>query len=237
MVDLKGKIAIVTGGSSGIGYAIADRLLQEGMDVVICGRRVAETQRAAKILADTWGANCLGIPCDVTERDQVAELVKFATENGSEPLHLLVNNAGVARFAPIREMTPELFEEVLAINLLGPFNLLHAALPHLVEGSWVINIGSLSAVNSYKTGAAYNASKAGLLAFMEAVMQDLREEGVRVTSILSGSVNTRLEGPDGRGAAAWKMEAADIAQVVADLLKLPPRALPSRIDIRPTRTS
>lgn len=235
-MDLTGKIALVTGGASGIGFAIADRLLREGMDVVICGRRETETQKAAKILSDLHGANCLGVPCDVTEREQVAELVKLATENGSAPLHLLVNNAGVAKFAPIREMAPEQFEEVLAINLLGPFNLLHACLPHLVEGSWVINIGSLSAVNSYKTGAAYNASKAGLLAFTDAVMQDLREEGIRVTSILSGSVNTRLEGPGGRGAEGWKMEAEDIAQVVADLLHFPPRALPSRIDIRPTRT-
>lgn len=236
-MDLKGTLALVTGGSSGIGRAIAEALLAERADVAICGRDEKNVLRAAEEMRNKYNGNCLGIPCDVRNREEVSSMLELATEAGTCTLDLLVNNAGVSRFAPIRKLDAGMWDEVLETNLTGPFNSISAALPHMKAGSFIFNIGSLSAVSSYPGGAAYNASKAGLLAFSEAIMLDLRKEDIRVCCILSGSVNTRMEGPDGRAREPWKMEAEDIARVVLDLVKYPPRVLPSRIDVRPTRTS
>jgi NADP-dependent 3-hydroxy acid dehydrogenase YdfG len=235
-MSLEGKLALVTGGGAGIGRAIAEALASDSADVVICGRRENIIIRSAREISDIYNANCLGIPCDIRDRVQVEQMISMATESGDATIDILVNNAGVAKFAPIREMSYEDWDDVIDTNLTGSFNVLKAALPSLKEGSFIFNIESMAAVSSIATGAAYNASKAGLHAFSEAVMLDLRKEGIRVCSVLSGSVNTRLAGPDGRTHESWKMEAEDIANVIIDLLSLPPRAMPSRIDIRPTKT-
>ena len=230
------KLALVTGGHTGIGRGIAEKLVEAGIDVVICGRNEEKVLKAAVEIREAFNGNCLGIPCDVRNRQQVKEMMDLATEMGDAPIDILVNNAGISRFAHIRELEEDLWDEVISTNLTGPFNIIKAALPHLREGSMIFNIGSISSVVPIAKGAAYNASKAGLHAMTEAIMLDLRSEGIRVCSVLPGSVNTRMEGPDGRAHQPWKMEPEDIGQVIADFVKYPPRVMPSRIDIRPTKT-
>jgi 3-oxoacyl-[acyl-carrier protein] reductase len=237
-MEIQGKLAVVTGGSSGIGRAVATKLTEAGADVVICARSEDEVIRAAREIADAHRANCLGLLCDVANREEVKQMLDTATEMGSNPINVLVNNAGIARFADIRELDGETWDAVIGTNLTGPFNVLSAALPHLEkEGGAVFNIASIAAVHPFATGAAYNASKAGLHAFTQAVMQDLRPDGIRVCSILPGSVNTRLEDPAGRKKEPWKLEPEDIAEVILDLLRLPTRALPSMVEVRPTKTA
>lgn len=235
-MDLTGKLAIVTGGNAGIGRGIAEKLAWAGADVVICARTEGRVITAATQIRDQYNANCLGIPCDVTDRAQVKQMIELATEMGSAPVDILVNNVGIARFAPIRELDEETWDAVISTNLHGSFNVLRAALPHMSEGAFVFNIASIAAVHPFAGGAAYNASKAGLYAFSDAVMQDLRGEGIRVCCLLSGSVNPGDENPEGRAREPWKLEPGDIGQVILDLFNLPPRALPNRVDIRPTRT-
>lgn len=235
-MDFTGKLAIVTGGTSGIGRAIATAFAGAGIDVAICGRSEESTLRTAQQISDDTGGNCLGVPCDVRDLEAVRHFIDIATEVGTAQIDILVNNAGLARFAPIREMQPEDWHEVIDVNLNGPFHLLHATLPHLADEAFIFNIESIAAVHPFATGAAYNAAKAGLHAMTQAVMLELRKEGKRVCSVLPGSVNTRLEGPDGRAREDWKMEPEDIAKAIIDCLSFPSRAMPNKLEIRPTRT-
>lgn len=236
-MSLEGKLAIVTGGGSGIGYAIAEKLVENKADVVICGRNSDKIVRAAMVISDKYNANCLGIPCDVTNREELSQMMQMATEVGDINVDILVNNAGIAKFASIDEMEEETWDEIIETNLTGPFNVVKAAMPYLVEGSFIFNIGSIAAINPFATGCAYNASKAGLNAFSEAIMLDLRSKGIRVSSILPGSVNSDFNNPAGRENQEWKMDPADIAQVVFDFISYPGKVLPNRIEIRPTKTS
>ena len=236
-MNLEGKLAIVTGGGSGIGYAIAEKLVANKADVVICGRNSDKVVRSAMILSDKYSANCLGIPCDVTNREELNQMMSMATELGEYPVEVLVNNAGIAEFASIEEMTEETWDEIIATNLTGPFNVVKAALPFMHEGSFIFNIGSIAAIRPFATGCAYNASKAGLDAFSEAIMLDLRAKGIRVSSVLPGSVNTDFDNPAGREKQEWKMDPEDVAQVIMDFVGYPGKVLPNRIEIRPTKTS
>jgi 3-oxoacyl-[acyl-carrier protein] reductase len=236
IMNLEGKLAIVTGGTSGIGRAIAVALVKAGADVVICGRNEDTAIKTAKIISDELNANCLGLPCDVRDLDAVKHMLDMATEVGTSNIDILVNNAGIAGFAPIREMTAETWHQVIDTNLNGTFNMIHGCLPHLAADAFIFNIESIAAVHPFATGAAYNASKAAVHAMSEAIMLELRSEGKRVTSILPGSVNTKLEGPNGRSHQPWKMEPEDIAKVVIDCLGFPARAMPSKIEVRPTKT-
>lgn len=237
MMSLEGKLALVTGGGSGIGYAIAEKLVENKADVVICGRNSDKIVRAAMIISDKYNANCLGIPCDVTNRDELDQFVGMATELGDMNVDILVNNAGTSQFATIDEMTPEKWDEVIGTNLTGPFNVIKACQPYLVDGSYIFNIGSIAAKSPFSTGCAYNASKAGLDAFSEAIMLDLRAKGIRVTSLLPGSVNTDFDNPAGKEKQEWKMDPEDVAQVILDFASYPGKVLPNRIEIRPTKTS
>lgn len=232
-----GKLALVTGGNSGIGKGIAEALCGIGMDVVICGRDEEKTLKTAQRISDDTRANCLGIPCDIRDLDEVKHMIEITTEVGTSKLDVIVNNAGVARFANIRELSVEDWHLMIDTNLNGTFNVIHTALPHLQDNAFLFNIESIAAVRPFATGAGYNASKAAVHAMSEAIMLDLREEGKRVCSILPGSVNTRLQGPDDRGHQSWKLEPEDVAKVVLDCLSFPARALPSKIEIRPTKTS
>jgi 3-oxoacyl-[acyl-carrier protein] reductase len=236
-VENSGKLALVTGGTSGIGLAIARALVAQKIDLVICGRDETRTLTEAQRISEETGGNCLGIPCDVRNLEAVTQMINLATEVGTSTIDILINNAGIARFKPIREITPEEWHEVIDTNLNGPFNIIHSALPHLSDEAFIFNVESIAAVRPFATGAAYNASKAGLHAMTEAIMLELRAEGKRVCSILPGSVNTKLAGPDGRAHESWKMEPEDIAKVITDCLAFPARTMPSKIEIRPTKTS
>jgi NAD(P)-dependent dehydrogenase (short-subunit alcohol dehydrogenase family) len=221
------KIAIVTGGSRGIGRAVTEALLAEGWKVWICSH---DPRQAIQEMAGPID----GRPVDVRSQDQVDAFVKevLAAEGRVD---LLVNNAGLGRFAPADELTGDQWREVLETNLNGSFYFLRAVAPAMKrQGSgWIVNIASLASKNPFAGGAAYNASKFGLLGMSEAAMLDLRPHGIRVASIMPGSVATEFGG--GHSEGSWKLQPADIAAMVLHLLSYPDNALPSRIEMRPSR--
>jgi NAD(P)-dependent dehydrogenase (short-subunit alcohol dehydrogenase family) len=228
----EGRAAIVTGGSRGIGKAIAKELVGRGFRVAISGRKSADLESAASEL----GAGVLGIQCDVRDPESCERLVT-ETVRAFGRLDLLVNNAGIGIYRPVAEMSGEEWRSVIETNLNGVFYCTHAAIPHLREAgeSWIINIGSLAGKNAFPGGGAYNASKFGLVGFTEALMQEVRYDGIRVSSIMPGSVATGFSGREPEEGMDWKIHPEDIAQLVLDLLDTPARTLPSRVEVRPSR--
>jgi len=229
------KTAVVTGATKGIGRAIADALAAHGCNVVVAARHEADCVKvAAEITAHGRGA-AHGVACDVRQSSHCERLMRAALERFGR-LDILINNAGIGGFKPVEEMTADHWDSVIETNLSGVFYCTHAALPHLkrADASWVINIGSLAGKNAFPGGGAYNASKFGLIGFSEALMQEVRHDGVRVSYIMPGSVATDFEG-SATPSAAWMIQPEDIAQVVIDLLEMPARTLPSRVEVRPSR--
>jgi 3-oxoacyl-[acyl-carrier protein] reductase len=226
-MGVKGKVAVVTGGTKGIGRAIAEALLGQGARVVVGARTEGDVRRAA----EEMGADARGVVCDVRRAEECARLLETAVEEFGG-VDVLVNNAGVGVFAPVAELTVEAWDRVVETNLSGLFYCTHAALPHLKQrgGGWIINIGSLAGKNAFPGGAAYNATKFGLIGFSEALMQEVRHDGIRVSYIMPGSVAT-----PGFSEADWKIQPEDLGQIVLDLLATPERTLPSRIEVRPSR--
>jgi 3-oxoacyl-[acyl-carrier protein] reductase len=229
---LDGKVALVTGGSRGIGFAIARELLSRGARVAISGTD-ENTLRAA---AGTLGAGAMAGRADVREYDAVERLVSEVGQRFGG-LDILVNNAGIGAFEPVAAMSLDAWRSVLDTNLTGVFHCCRAALPRLRErgGGWIVNISSLAGKNPFANGAAYCASKAALNAFTEALMQEVRQDGVRVAAVLPGSVRTGFMGHVPGSGDDWKLAPEDVAQVVADLVSHPARSLPSRVEIRPSR--
>ncbi|MGH7477513.1 MAG: SDR family NAD(P)-dependent oxidoreductase, partial [Longimicrobiales bacterium] len=201
--------------------------------LMICGRDAAAAQHAAdRLERGTTGGSVRALPCDVRDADACAALVqRTVTEFGR--LDILVNNAGIGVFGSVADLAVDDWRAVIATNLDGVFYCSHFALPHLaaVGDSWVINIGSLAGKNAFPGGAAYNASKFGLIGFSEAFMQEVRHLGVRVSYVMPGSVSTGFS----QGEADWKIQPEDIGQLVLDLIDMPARTLPSRIEVRPSR--
>jgi len=228
----KGKIAIVTGGTKGIGRAIAEALIQEGLSVCIAARKQVEIDKAIGEL----GGNASGFVCDVRDYEQVRALITHTvTELGG--LDILVNNAGIGMFETVEETSPEDFRAVLETNLFGVFYCCHEAIPEMRRrgGGYIINISSLAGANPHPRMAAYNASKFGLNGFSEALMQEVRHDGIKVSYIMPGSVNTEFGGDSPGSEKSWQLTPQDIARVVVDLLHHDDRALPSRVEIRPSR--
>jgi NAD(P)-dependent dehydrogenase (short-subunit alcohol dehydrogenase family) len=227
------EIAIVTGGSRGIGRGIAEALLGEGWKVWICSR---DPQQAVKEMAGRFGDRVDGRPVDVRSQDQVERFVAEVLE-ADRRVDLLVNNAGLGIFAPVDQLSGEQWREVLETNLSGPFYFLRAVAPAMkARGSgWIVNVASLAARNPFAGGAAYNASKFGLLGLSEAAMLDLRQHGIRVASILPGSVDTGFSHPSGGQDRSWRLRPTDVAAMVLHLLSYPDHALPSLIEMRPSR--
>jgi 3-oxoacyl-[acyl-carrier protein] reductase len=234
--DLQGKTAVVTGGSKGIGYAIADALAAAGCNVMISARHEDEVQRAARILSDQHPGTVAGMVCDVRKQEDVRQMMAAAVERFGR-LDVLVNNAGVGKFAPMGELTPDDWRQVIQTNLDGVFYCCHEAIPHLRkrDDSWIINIASLAGKNPFPGGAAYNASKFGLVGFSEALMLDVRQHGIRVNYIMPGSVSTHFNDHTPGEQDAWKIQPEDVAELVMTLVRFPSRSLPSRIEIRPTK--
>jgi 3-oxoacyl-[acyl-carrier protein] reductase len=228
--------AVVTGSTKGIGRAIALALVQGGSNVVVSGRAPGDAARVARELNDVGPGSAFGVACDVREPDQCRNLIAECVAHFGG-LDVLVNNAGLGRFAPVHELSDEDWDAQIRTNLDGVFHCSKAAVPHLLSGGggWILNIGSLAGKNSFAGGAAYNASKFGLLGLSEAMMLDLRQDGVRVSCIMPGSVNTHFFGGEPDPGDNWRLADEDIARVVLDLLSFPDRALPSRIEIRPSR--
>ena len=231
---LANKVAVVTGGTRGIGRAIAERLLQAGASVAFCGRSPESVARAAEEMAQNPGGTVFGEAVDVSKPEQVERFFKGLDRRFSH-LHILVNNAGVGIFRKVKEMTVEDWQKTLDVNLSGAFYCCRETLQRLnnAEGGYIINISSLAGKNPFSGGAAYNASKFGLNGFSEALMLDHRYDNVRVSYIMPGSVNTefgsRSEPSD------WMIAPEDVAQVVMNLLEMPERTLVSRVEMRPLK--
>jgi len=236
MHSLRGKVALVTGGSRGIGLAIARALVADGVRVAITGRSAAHLSSARPSIEAAGPGSVETIQADVRRYDDVQRAVA-AIVSRFGGLDVVVNNAGVGIFGEVASMTPEQFAEVIDTNLTGVFNVCHAALPHLRGrgGAFIINISSLAGANPFANGAAYCASKAGLNAFSEALMQEIRYDDVRVSYVMPGSVATGFSSGDAAKGADWKIRPEEVADVVVNLLRHDPRSLPSRVELRPSK--
>jgi 3-oxoacyl-[acyl-carrier protein] reductase len=231
MSALSGKTAIVTGGSRGIGLAIARALVSNDANVMITGTKEKPLADAVREL----GAKATAQTANVRDYADVERAFDAAaTRFGG--IDILVNNAGVGVFAPVANMSVEQWHDVIDTNLTGVFYCSRAALPHMRRrgGGWIVSISSLSGTNPFANGGAYCASKAALNAFSESLMQEVRHDGIRVATVAPGSVNTSFGGHDTAG-SDWKLSPDDVAEVVVDLLAHPARSLPSRVEIRPAR--
>ncbi len=229
------RVALVTGGTRGIGAAIVRRLAADGFAVFLSGR-TDESVRTALARFAKEGLSVRGFPADARREEDQRRLVESAAREGGR-LDVLVNNAGIGHFAPVDQMEPERFREVLETNLFGPFYAVRHAAPIMKKGGggFIVNIASLAGVNAFAGGAAYNASKFALLGFSEAAMLDLRHAGVRMATVLPGSVATDWNHSHGNQDASWMLAPEDVAEAVADLVRFPDRAIASRIDLRPSR--
>ena len=235
-MKLSGKKAVVTGGTKGIGRAIARALIGAGVDVVISSRHEEELAKTVSELNELGPGRCAGVNCDVRDESQVKVLFAHAaTTLGG--LDILVNNAGIGLFVSVEETSGEDFRAVIETNLCGVFYCCHQAIPLMKQrgGGYIINISSLAGTNAHARMAAYNASKFGLNGFSEALMQEVRYDGIKVSYIMPGSVNTEFGGDEPSDEKSWQLQPNDIAQVVIDLLNYPQRALPSRVEIRPSQ--
>jgi NAD(P)-dependent dehydrogenase (short-subunit alcohol dehydrogenase family) len=235
-MNLSDKSAIVTGGTKGIGRAIAEALVREGIDVCVTARHQEDVDSAVRELADLGKGRAIGYPCDVRDYEQVKELVTQAADKLGGP-DILINNAGIGMFETVESMSPEDFRAILETNVFGVFYCCHEAIPRMKQrgGGYIINISSLAGANPHPRMAAYNASKFGLNGFSEALMQEVRHDNIKVSYIMPGSVNTEFGGDEPSADQSWQLQPADIARVVLDLIRHDDRALPSRIEIRPSR--
>ena len=234
-MNLTGKTALVTGGSKGIGYGVAEALVKEGVNVTITSRHEDEVTAAAQELSGQGPGRAIGALCDVRNySEQEAAVKKTVAEFGG--LDVLVANAGFGKFAPIGELTPEVWHDTIDTNLTGVFYSIKASLDALKkQGGYIFTISSLAGKNPIAGGSAYNASKFGLNGFSEAVMLDLRQDDIKVSYIMPGSVATSFGGHEVSDEDAWKIQPEDIADIVVSLLKLPERTLPSRVEVRPSK--
>ena len=238
--NIENKVAVVTGGTRGIGFCIAEALLSNGAKVVISSRQEANVEKAVKAFQQSAPSRVAGIASDVRDYNQVERLMALAEEKFGG-IDILVNNAGIGASRAVDEMSPEEWDAVIGTNLTGCFYCVRAAAPRMKRrgGGYIFNISSLAGKNAFAGGAAYNASKFGLNGFSEAVMLDLRYDNIRVSYIMPGSVETAFAHPSGeersRKQTSWKLAAEDVAQAVVDLLRFETRAMLSRVEMRPSK--
>jgi len=229
---LTGKIAVITGGARGIGYAVAKRLLEEGVSVAFCALRQESVDRAIAELSPEH--RVLGVAADVSNLNDVRRFIG-AVVHKFGGIDILVNNAAIRTYKAVMDLDPADWDRMLAVNLSGAYYCTHEVLPILKErgGGDIVNISSLSSTSAFAGGAGYNASKAGLNGLSDATMLDHRYDGVRVTEVMPGSTDTDFNGPSGR--ADWKVAPEDIADAVSMVLRMPRRSTVSRVDVKPTR--
>ncbi|HEY0110108.1 MAG TPA: SDR family oxidoreductase [Fibrella sp.] len=228
------RTALVTGGSKGIGYGVAEALVKAGVKVAVTSRSQEAADKAAQQLNGIKEGYALGMAADVRSLESQQAVVDAVVQQW-ERLDYVIANAGVGHFAPIQELTPEQWQETIDINLTGVFNTAKATIGALKETEgYFISIASLAGTNFFEKGSAYNASKFGLVGFSQAIMLDLRGEGIKVSTIMPGSVATEFADHTPSDADAWKIQPEDIGKLVIDLLSMHPRTLPSKIEVRPT---
>jgi 3-oxoacyl-[acyl-carrier protein] reductase len=230
------KSAVVTGGTRGIGIAIAEALLRENYEVVICGTTQVGVDRAVDKLKAAIGDSIAGMACDVRSYDQVrAMMAQVGQRYGG--LDVLINNAGIGNFSSVENMSPEVWRTTIDTNLSGPFYCCHEAIPLMKKlgGGYIVNICSLAGRNFFPGGSAYSATKAGLIGFSEALMQEVRYDHIRVSYLMPGSVETEFGNSLPLDPSkTWKLLPRDVAEVVIDLLRSNVRSLASRVEIRPS---
>ncbi|MAU71241.1 MAG: short-chain dehydrogenase [Pseudozobellia sp.] len=233
MKDLKNKVAYITGGSKGIGFGVAKKLVESGMKVAISGRTLQTVQKAAAELGDE--NQVIGVASDVSKlRDEEEAVKKILNKWGH--IDLVLANAGVGNFAPIDEMSETEWHQMININLNGVFHTLKASVAALKESKgYYMTLASLAGTNFFANGAGYNATKFGVVGFTQAAMLDLRKYDIKVTTIMPGSVATHFAGNTPDDKDAWKIQPEDIGQLVVDLLNIHPRTLPSKVEMRPSR--
>ncbi len=231
--SLTGKVAIVTGGTRGIGRAVAQALAAGGCSVALCGRTLASATQAASEIAASTGARVIGLAADCARLEDVQKFFRAVTDafGGAD---FLINNAGVGIFKPTADLSPVDWHRMLDLNLSGIYYCSHEMLPILRQrgGGYIVNISSLAAKNPFAGGAGYNASKFGVTGFTEAMMLDHRKEKIRVSHIMPGSVDTDFSPRS--SPAAWKIQPEDIAEIVLMLLRMPERTTVSRVEVRPS---
>lgn len=227
------KTALITGGSKGIGFGVAETLLKMGYRVGITSRSLSSAEEAAKKLSSH--GEVLALEADVRDYDSQQKAVKKFMDKFGQ-LDVLVANAGVGNFGSIDELSVEDWKDTIDTNLTGVFYSVKATIDTLKKSEgYIITISSLAGTNFFAGGSAYNASKFGLTGFSQAIMLDLRDKGVKVSTIMPGSVATYFNGNEPDDKDAWKIQIEDIGELVGDLLKMNPRTLPSKIEVRPSR--
>ncbi|HBC04188.1 MAG TPA: SDR family oxidoreductase [Aequorivita sp.] len=236
MNDLGNKSALITGGTKGIGYGIAEALLKEGINVAITGRTKKTAEEAAKRLNSNGNdrAQAIGLEADVRNYESQQKAVK-ETLIQFGGIDIVIANAGLGHFGSVEDISIEQWEETIDTNLSGPFYSLKASVEQLKKNKgYFITISSLAGTNFFKGGSAYNASKFGLTGFTQAVMLDLRDQGVKVSTIMPGSVSTHFNGNEPDADDAWKIQIEDVGKLIVDLIKMNSRTLPSKIEVRPS---
>ena len=235
MNNINGKTAYITGGSKGIGYSVAEEIMKQGGNAILTSRSQASAEAAAQKLNQAGHpGRAIGIEADVRDLESQRAAVRRAKEEFGG-LDVVVANAGIGHFAPIQELSPEQWHETIDVNLTGVFNSIKASLEELsASKGYFITIASLAGTNFFAKGSAYNASKFGLVGFTQAVMLDVRQEGIKTSTIMPGSVATYFNDHTPSEADSWKIQPEDIGQIVVDLLNMPARTLPSKVEVRPS---
>ncbi|MAW95021.1 MULTISPECIES: SDR family oxidoreductase [unclassified Leeuwenhoekiella] len=235
MDKFKDKVALITGGTKGIGRGIAEALLELGMNVAITSRNLTSAEKVAAELSKGGKGKAIGVKADVRKMDSQVQAVDTVLKEFGK-LDVLVANAGLGHFAGISDMTADEWQETIDTNLTGVFFSVKAALNELKKSKgYIFTISSLAGTNFFAGGAAYNASKFGVTGFTQAIMLDLRQDDVKVSTIMPGSVATHFNGNEPSKKDAWKIQSEDIGELVVDLLKMNPRTLPSKIEVRPSK--
>jgi len=234
MQTLEHKTVLITGGSKGIGYGIAEALLSQNMKVAITSRTQASADKAAAALSRLKKGEVMGIAADVRDSDSQQQAVGKILRSWGK-LDVLVANAGIGYFGSIETLSADQWKETIDTNLTGVFYCVKAAVPALKESKgYIFTIASLAGTNFFAGGSAYNASKFGLVGFTQAIMLDLRNHGIKVTTIMPGSVATEFGSNSVGNDESWKIQPEDLGQMVLDLLRMHPRTLPSKVEVRPS---
>ncbi|MBZ9626825.1 SDR family oxidoreductase [Psychroflexus sp. CAK57W] len=235
---MKNKVAYITGGSKGIGFGVADALMKQGVNVAITSRSQSSADEAVELLkSSNPAAKAIGIEADVRQlASQKNAVDKILKEFGQ--LDYVIANAGLGHYHSIEDLTEEQWNETIDTNLTGVFFTIKASVDALKKSKgYFITISSLAGTNFFAKGSAYNASKFGLTGFTQAVMLDLRNYGVNVSTIMPGSVATHFNGNTPDESDAWKIQPEDLGELVVDLFKMNPRTLPSKVEVRPSQPS
>lgn len=235
MDTLEGKVALITGGSKGIGYGIAEALLHLNMRVAITSRSEESAVNAAKRLTEIGKGKILGLVADVRNYRSMEDAADVVMQKWGQ-IDVLVANAGIGHFGSVEDLSIEEWQQTIDTNLSGVFYSIKAALPALKNSKgYVITISSLAGTNFFEGGAAYNASKFGVTGMTQAIMLDVRRHGIKVSTIMPGSVATHFNDHEPSEKDSWKIQSEDIGDLVIDLLRMNPRTLPSKIEVRPSQ--